>query len=170
MKIVLETERTILRPWRSSDLEDYYKIISNPLVLKYLPIENITVEETEAKLQSRIDQNNLNGFCLWAVILKANKQLIGHCGLQYICDTKDIELGYGFSPDFWNKGLATETAKASLDYGFKILKLETILGLVHKDNSGSKHVLEKIGMRYVCITDNYYNINGLLLYTSKITN
>ncbi|MEI6093075.1 MAG: GNAT family N-acetyltransferase [bacterium] len=164
MKIVLETDRTILRPWRSSDLEEYYKIISNPLVLKYLPIDSITVEETEAKLQSRMDQHDLNGFCLWAVILKADKSIIGHCGLQYIYNTQDIELGYALSPAFWNKGLATETAKASLEYAFKTLKLKTILGLVNKDNAGSKHVLEKIGMKYVGVTDKYYDIKDLLLY------
>ena len=164
MKIVLETDRTILRPWKHSDCKDYYKIMDNPLVLKYLTVDHVTLEDVEAKIQSRIDEHNDHGFCLWAVVLKENKKLIGHCGLLYICDTKDIEVGYTLSPNYWNMGLATETAKASLEYGFKALKLETILGLVRPGNTRSQHVLEKIGMEYMGTTDKYYNINGLLLY------
>ena len=167
MKIILETDRIILRPWKRSDINDYHKIMENPLVLKYLPIDHITLEDLETKVQSRIDQQNDHSFCLWAMILKENSKLIGHCGLQYICETKDVEVGYALSPDQWNKGLATEVAKASLEYGFKTLELNIIFGLVNSNNANSKHVLEKIGMKFVGTTNKYYGINGLLLYESK---
>ncbi|MCX6112365.1 MAG: GNAT family N-acetyltransferase [Proteobacteria bacterium] len=164
MKIILETDRIILRPWKHSDISDYHKMMDNPLVLKYLPIDHFTLEDAETKIQSRIDQQNDHGFCIWAMVLKENNKLIGHCGLQYICETKDIEVGYALSPDQWNRGLATEAAKASLDYGFKTLRLGIILGLVFPDNKSSKHILKKIGMKYVGITGKYYNANEMLLY------
>jgi len=170
MKIILETDRIILRPWKHSDVDAYHKIIDNPLVYKYLTIDHLTLEEAEIKIQKRIKEQNDHGFCLWAMILKENNKLIGHCGLLYICDTKDIEIGYTLSPDQWGKRLATEAAKATLDYGFNTLKIETILGLVFPENTRSKHVLENIGMRFIGATDKYYGISGLLLYEAKLIN
>ena len=167
MRIILETDRIILRPWKNSDTNDYHKIMNSPLVLKYLPVDHMTLEDIEAKIQSRIEQQNGHSFCLWAMTLKENNKLIGHCGLQYICDTKDIEVGYALSPDQWGKRLATEAAKATLDYGFNTLKVETIFGLVFPENTRSKHVLENIGMRFIGTTDKYYNITDLLLYKAR---
>lgn len=49
----------------------------------------------------------------------------------------------------WNKGLATEGAKACLDYGFSKLNLNTIYSFTSKLNIPSKRVMEKINMNYL---------------------
>jgi ribosomal-protein-alanine N-acetyltransferase len=166
MKTVIETKRTYLRQWEREDLETYYKIISDPLVLKYLPIDYITYEQVRDKIEARIEQHDKYGFCMWAVIFKENNELIGHSGLQYIRDTQDIEVGYAFSPKYWGMGLATETAMAALEYGFNELKINTIVGLAVPENKASRSVLEKIGLKFVGPTDKYYGLKGLMMYSS----
>ena len=53
-----------------------------------------------------------------------------------------------FFEEEWNKGYATESAIACLDYGFEELKLRGIIGRAMKNNVRSIRVLEKIGLQY----------------------
>lgn len=46
------------------------------------------------------------------------------------------------------KGYATESALASLNYGFKKLNLKRIIGRAMKENIASIKVLQKIGLEY----------------------
>ena len=48
----------------------------------------------------------------------------------------------------WGRGLATEGARAALDFGFGSLGLERIIARYHTDNVASGRVMQKIGMRY----------------------
>ncbi len=50
-------------------------------------------------------------------------------------------------PDYWNKGLTTEAARAVRDHAFRNLKLERVISLVHPDNVPSRRVAEKNGMK-----------------------
>ena len=43
-------------------------------------------------------------------------------------------------------GLATEAAKYSIEYAFKELGLESVIGLTHPDNIASQKVLQKAGL------------------------
>jgi ribosomal-protein-alanine N-acetyltransferase len=51
---------------------------------------------------------------LWAVIYKQNGEFIGHCGLQFLEDTPEVELAYAIAKADWHQGLTTEAAKASI--------------------------------------------------------
>lgn len=59
-----------------------------------------------------------------------------------------VDLGFRFFQIYWGNGIATEAAKACLDYGFSELQLETIIGRALIENIASIKVLEKIGMKY----------------------
>ena len=58
----------------------------------------------------------------------------------------EIEIGYRLHPDYWNRGLATEAARAVRDYAFEVMKLERVISLIHPDNRASRRVTEKNGM------------------------
>ena len=61
------------------------------------------------------------------------------------------DLGYRLRRKFWGKDYATESAKASLDYGFTVLNPEddTIYGMTHIDNQASGNVLTKCGLKFI---------------------
>src|SRR5262249_26036800 len=107
-----------------------------------------TMEEAQAILKRRIEHQDRHGFSMWAVIERATAQVIGSCGLKYLDDGPDIEVGYHLLPSIWNRGYATEPAGACLEYGWDWLGLARIVGVVDPANYASQRVLEKIGMRY----------------------
>lgn len=57
------------------------------------------------------------------------------------------EIGYIIHPDFWNKGFATEAAKAVLSIGFRRFGLHRIYATCDPNNLASAAVLGKIGMQ-----------------------
>lgn len=59
------------------------------------------------------------------------------------------DVGYRLHPDYWGKGYANESAKASLKYGFEVLALEEIIGTCHEENKVSRSALEKSGLQFV---------------------
>jgi len=59
--------------------------------------------------------------------------------------------------EHWNKGYATEVARACLAYGFEHLHLKKIVGRAMGNNHASIRVMEKIGMTF----DHYFEENGV---------
>lgn len=106
----------------------------------------MTREETETTLISIIRHWQRHGFGRWAVVHKEQEKLIGCAGLRSFEGI--AELVYLLDQPFWGVGLATEIARACLRYGFKVQQLDHIIGLSRPQNSASRHIMEKIGMRF----------------------
>lgn len=148
MKIILETERLILRELTPSDAENLYELNLNLNVIKYTGDNAFRdIKEARAFLKKYNDYK-LNGYGRWAVINKSTKQFIGWCGLKLGEIDNETDIGFRFFEKDWNKGYATESAKACLKYGFQTLKLKRIIGRAMTKNKGSIKVLEKIGLEY----------------------
>ena len=84
----------------------------------------------------------------WAVHLKSNDEFIGWCGLKFIAEDNETDLGYRFFQKHWSKGYATESAEAVIEYGKK-LELKNIIAKVAKENIASLRVIKKLGMTYL---------------------
>lgn len=79
---------------------------------------------------------------------------IGRCGLDHTNPADaDPALFYLLKAGYWGKGLASEAARALLDYTFTQLKLSSIHGGAAPENLASKRVMEKIGMKYIGLDD-----------------
>jgi RimJ/RimL family protein N-acetyltransferase len=91
--------------------------------------------------------------CL-AIIHKDTQEFIGWCGLDHIDQGKiNPVLFYLLKTSYWGKGLATEAAKAVIDYAFSELDLPRIDSATAYENIASKRVMEKIGMKYLGLDD-----------------
>ena len=55
------------------------------------------------------------------------------------------EVGWRVDRAWWNRGLATEGARASLGYGFEVLELERIISFTVPENAASRRVVQKCG-------------------------
>jgi RimJ/RimL family protein N-acetyltransferase len=146
--VELETARLRLRAFRINDFEELYPIFSDPEVMKYVGKGARNREETLTSLRLMINHWEEHGFGMWALLDKLNGGLVGRCGLIYLDGTPEIELGYTLAKHCWGRGLATEAARASLDYGFQRFGLERIVAIAHPDNQASRRVMEKVGMKY----------------------
>lgn len=147
---IVETERLILREFQPEDYPELSPILANPNVMKFSLTGCLSVAQTKEKINSFIDSYRQHGFGKWAVFLKAEKRIIGYCGIaiEEIDGKQETELGYRLSDRYWGKGLATEAAKAALEYGLNELKLLYILAVVQPENKASIRVIEKLGMQY----------------------
>ena len=146
----IEAGRVNLRPFTVDDLDALALICGDPDVMRYIGTGRpLSREETRARLNAVIKHQNKHGFGVWAAVDRSNGTLMGYCGLQFLDNTPEVEVGYRLAKRFWGMGFASEAAKASLRYGFEGLNLDRIVAVVQPANIASQHVLEKIGLRYV---------------------
>jgi len=150
MKIYLETERLILREIVPEDAESFFAMDSDPEVVKYVGIKPLTdINQSIEMIGSIRNQYKENGIGRWAVVRKEDGRMIGWSGLKLIKEINNHQnihdLGYRFTPEYWGKGYATETAIAVLNYGFNEMKLDKIFAYADVENEASNHVLRKLG-------------------------
>jgi len=144
---ILETSRLILREFHRDDADALARVISDPETMHFYPsaYDHAGVEEWIARNLQRYTKD---GHGLWAMILKANGELIGDCGLavQKVDGVDDVEIGYHVRRDLWGQGLATEAARACRDFGFARLPVQRLISLIRPENLPSCRVAEKNGM------------------------
>lgn len=138
-----ETERLLIRKFNMEDLQAVYEYTSDANVMKYIP-EGVFTEEMAKDF---IEQNLREEAEKFAVILKGENTLIGHIFFGKYFGDHTYEIGWVFNPKFYNKGYATEAAKAMLQYAFEEKKLHRVIATCQPQNPPSYRVMEKIGMR-----------------------
>ena len=148
MKQILETERLIVRELGEQDAQAFHAFNSHPEVMRFTgETPSASVDEARRRLREYPDYARY-GFGRWGVVYKPDDRVIGFNGLKFLDDLDEVDLGYRFLPEYWGRGIATESSLAIVRYGFETLGLERIIALVLPDNAGSIRVLEKVGMRF----------------------
>ena len=94
-KILIETERLVIREMVQSDLDALCKILCDEEVMRTAYESAFSVEEVQAWLNRHLKRYEDYGFGLWAVVLKETKEMIGQCGLtiQSWRDEEILEIG-----------------------------------------------------------------------------
>ncbi len=147
--IITETARLTLRLQTYEDAQNLVEMNSDPEVVRYTGdgyLKNIIEARTllEERVFSQWQKYKMGRF---AVTLK-NGTFLGWCGLKYFPETDEVDLGYRFMKKYWGKGYATESSRASLDYGFKTLNLDRIIAKAMPNNKDSLKVMQKLGMTF----------------------
>jgi RimJ/RimL family protein N-acetyltransferase len=142
----LETERLHLRPFCLDHLDRLAEIHCDPLVMRFLGGRTRDRAETLTRLETNIRTWNEHGFGMFAAFEKTTGVMIGRCGLAFLDNTPEIEVGYMLARDYWGQGYATESARACLRFGFVDRAMNRIVAVAHPENMASRHVIEKMGM------------------------
>lgn len=169
MQASIETNRLILRAVQEDDLQGIFELDSDPEVHRYLgkkPIKSF--RESKSAIRYIRKQYEADGIGRWAVIDKRTNEFMGWAGLKYEREVRKemhyYDLGYRLKQKFWGKGIATEAALASLNYGFRTMGLEAIYAGAHVENIASNKVLQKVGLKFIEIFEydndphNWYQI------------
>jgi RimJ/RimL family protein N-acetyltransferase len=167
MKKILETERTYLREMTPDDAQNAYELNSDPLIIQYTGDEAFESVEDARIFLTKYDHYEKYGFGRWAVISKETNEYLGWCGLKYSADEDEFDIGFRFHQRFWNKGFASETARACIQIGFEKFNMETIVGRAMKENLASIRVLEKCGLTFV--SDYQFDDEEGVIYSIKKT-
>jgi RimJ/RimL family protein N-acetyltransferase len=143
---ILETERLRLREMDLNDVDNLQGIFSDPEAMRYYPGTK-DIDETIGWIKWNTDSYRTNGFGLWIATFKDSNEFAGQCGLivQEVEGSREIEIGYLFLRKHWNKGLATEAARACRDYGID-KGYSRLISLIDPRNVPSCRVAEKMGM------------------------
>lgn len=149
MNLIAETDRLYLRDFTIDDAFHFYHMNNDKDVIKYTG-DNAFKSIIEAKaFLKAYNQYHLYGMGRWAVCSKKNNEFLGWCGLKFHQKEKMVEVGYRFYKKHWNKGYATESSKASINYGFDTLRLKEIYAHAHIKNINSHRVIDKCNMTFI---------------------
>ena len=149
---IIETERLILRPFKQSDLDDFYE---------YASVEGIGEmagwkHHENKKFSQEILDLFINEDNTFAIVLKENNKVIGSLGvgeygmeqaLSEFFGYEGREIGYVLSKNYWGKGLMPEAVKAVIDYLFNIQNLDFLTCGYYDFNNQSRKVQEKCGFK-----------------------
>ncbi|MBW4614529.1 MAG: GNAT family N-acetyltransferase [Desmonostoc vinosum HA7617-LM4] len=175
MTHLFETERLIIRNWiPEHDAEQTFEIYSDPKVTYFLgngsPVA--TIESQRQRLIDNLERSRRrnNGTGSWAMVEKATNTIVGTILLKQLPDkdglpTQDYEVGWHLRHASWGQGYATEAGVGMLNYGFNVLKLPIIYAVVRPENHASIRVTQRLGMKLIGHTKQYYGID-LLLFES----
>ena len=167
MNIRTDTTRLILKNYCESDLEDFHRLKSNPLVWRFsTKIQSSSIEETQNCLNAILKNYNEGKHDFMALFLKDTGEYIGEAGvLAHIMPNNRVVVGYNLLPEYWGNGYATEITKALVKYLFKDKRVERIEAHVCDGNIESSKVLEKSGFikegvlrNFIYIDNKYKNL------------
>ena len=155
----LITERLILRHFCREDLPAFLEMSSDPEVIRYAQNEPLaSLEEAWEVMQSAtLKDYATHGYGRFAVELVESGQVIGFCGLKYLPEIDETELGYRLLTPYWGQGITTEAGKACIDFARDSLELSHIVSLILAENTASIRVAEKLGLVY----ENTIEFDGL---------
>jgi len=144
----LSTERLVLRPISSADVDVLHTFWTDPAVRRYLWDNEVISRDRVVDIVGNSEASFVDfGYGLFAIELAAVRgQLIGFCGLRRMPDDGEVELLYGILPRYWGEGLVAEAAREVLRHGFRVCGLRRILGITDTPNQRSVRVLQRLGM------------------------
>ena len=153
--VVLTTDRLTLRPWRESDLPDFYEYASVDGVGQmagWNPHRDI--EESKEILSHFIEGKHV-------FALEYQGKVIGSLGVEKynednypeLAQLQGREIGYVLSKAYWGQGLMPEAVKAVIRWLFEEEKLDFIICGHFDHNNRSRRVVEKCGFRYIQTTE-----------------
>lgn len=148
----LRTERLVLRDYREDDWEEIHLYASRPELTVHEPWGPNEIEDTKKHVTETIEKARQSPRLSHelAIVLRESGMVIGGAGIRLDPDRPGIAtLGYIVNPDFQNRGIAAEAARALLVFGFDKLGLDKAVATCDIDNRASQRVMEKIGMEFV---------------------
>ena len=148
-KVILRTDRLVLRPWRESDLEDFYAYASVDGVGQMAGWKpHGSREESRAILDRFIAGKK-------TFALEYQGKVVGSLGIEQYDESRFPELqekqcrilGFVLSKDYWGRGLMPEAVREVIRYLFEDVGLDVILCAHFLSNKRSARVQEKCGFK-----------------------
>ena len=148
-KLILRTERLVLRPFKFSDLNDLYEYAKVPGVGEAAGwSHHKDISESKSILSNFINGNH-------TLAITYNDKVIGSIGIDrynesYLKEFDDFsgrELGFVLSKDYWGMGIMPEALRCVINYLFKVEHLDFLVCSHFDNNLRSKRVQEKVGFK-----------------------
>jgi RimJ/RimL family protein N-acetyltransferase len=149
----LETPRLTLRLWQEADRAPFAEMNADPVVMHYFEAP-FTRQQSDEAIDRYLAAFDHDGFSFFAATLRDTGDFIGTIGLQTMRDVVPnlpqpaVEIGWRLPQSAQSKGLATEGARAIVDFAFNQIGLNEVVAITALPNRASRHVMEKLGMTH----------------------
>jgi RimJ/RimL family protein N-acetyltransferase len=162
----LTTERLIIEPMAMKHWETYAEMWADPRMTKFISGEPRSRDVSWTKFSASAGLWPLLGYGYWAFADRESKALLGVGGLsQWERGMPGldgfVEAGWGFAPQVWGKGYATEAMEAVLAWADCELDEPEIRCIIDIDNVASMRVGEKLGFALLETTEGTTGALGL---------
>lgn len=148
MAPTLETDRLLLRPFKSGDLNLYHAAVTDDeeVMARMEMGVPLPLERSSRLIEDWEDHWEIHGFGVWALTLK-DGALLGHCGLLHEPEASaPAVLTIALARAQWGKGYGSEGAHAALRFGFEEAGLERIGARCTASNSAAIRMLRRLNM------------------------
>lgn len=149
-RIIITTDRLLLRTWTERDKKPFHAINRCPIVREFLP-DISGRADSDATIDAGIRHMEAHGFCLYAAEEKHSGRLAGFIGLSVPSFqapfTPCVDIGWRLGAEYQGKGYASEGALAVKEHAFNTLGMTEIVSFTVPENIRSRRVMEKTGMR-----------------------
>jgi ribosomal-protein-alanine N-acetyltransferase len=149
--LILTTERLHLRHFEMDDLESLHALYRDPQIRKHFPDGVLTLDETREELEWFLQGHPTRPeLGLWATVERSTGAFLGRCGLLPwdIEGVPEVELAYLIDKARWGEGLASEAARAIMEYAGTTLRLKRLICVIAPDNRASMAVARRVGMSF----------------------
>ena len=141
----MRTERLFLRTLTEADV----KVVRNFFQQEEEFETNQAALAWIRRINKRRDMQVIGGAVNFYVWLLDTDQFIGRVYIHKKAELDgEVEIGYGISGEYRNKGYATEAAKALVRFAFEQVGLGELCAIVRPENTASRRVIEKLGFSY----------------------
>ena len=149
-KLLLHTERLLIRNLKLSDLTNFHAYRSDPEVTKYQGFDVFSMMQAEDFINAQTDKEfgKAGEWVQYGIENKATGQLIGDCAIKLDGnDTRLAEIGITISPNEQKKGYAKETLLSILHFLFSLDDFHRVTETVDAENTASIQLLKSVGFR-----------------------
>lgn len=149
--IITETERLRIRQLTEDDAAFALKLYTTEAFLRFVGDKQLqSVEDARRYLiDGPISMYQAHGIGLYRVELKDSQTPIGICGLIKRDSLDEIDIGYGFLPEYISQGYGYESAQAVMNFGKNELKLKKVVAITTEDNTNCIKLLSRLGLSFV---------------------
>lgn len=167
-KVILETERLILREFEDYDAGLIFRLLNSPGWLKFIGPRGISNEKDAKKyINTKLRKGYEDfGFGFYLIELKAGGVPIGMCGLVKREGLSDVDVGFALLPEYEGMGYAYESASAIVNYAEKTLKISSLSAITIPSNKSSIRLLEKLGLKFTKMIRIPNDPEELMLFTN----
>ncbi len=145
LPVPIVTPRLELRAFGDSDVNSIVELLTDSVATQF--IGGTLSADAAARVAYRMSEAfRIRGWGTLAVVPKDRSACVGYCGVRPLSQTREVEIAFALHPTCWNRGYATEAARACIDASFAALGLRSIVATVYPDNTASCRVLTKLGL------------------------
>jgi RimJ/RimL family protein N-acetyltransferase len=147
---VLNTDRLILRPFRKEDLDAHAATLGDEEVMRHIGGKPVNREDSWRRLLSGVGMWSLVGMGPWAVELKSDGRMVGHCGFfQFNRDMEppilgEPEMGWIFDRSVHGQGIAFEACQAALRWAEETIAAPSYPAIIDLENTPSMKLAERL--------------------------